>query len=204
MASSRLSPYSGAFRVIELGRFSACETAPTGLPIRSKAVFAGFIVVASCLVALRRRFATAPARSLRQHRRGRADRSQACGDASQPIREIGSTSGRQSHLVGERNRRCPQHRLTDGLEGGGGVLVTGRVLALEPAIASTSFNASTQSTRTWSRISGIRGAVSRMRISRAVGGSDGMLDHVDTRPPRALARPLSPSYGRSRACSSLI
>src|SRR5690242_911918 len=43
-ASSTLRPYSGAFRVIELGRFSACETAPTGLPIRSRAVFAGFIV----------------------------------------------------------------------------------------------------------------------------------------------------------------
>src|SRR5689334_5422778 len=66
MASSRLSPYSGAFRVIELGRFSACETAPTGLPIRSKAAFAGFIVGASCLVARRQLFAPAPARSLRQ------------------------------------------------------------------------------------------------------------------------------------------
>src|SRR4051794_37048591 len=46
-ASTRLSGYSGRLRPAALGRFRAFDTTPTGLPIRSSAVFAGFTVLLS-------------------------------------------------------------------------------------------------------------------------------------------------------------
>src|SRR4051794_36463223 len=50
-ASTRFSPYNGRLRPAALGRLSTLETAPTGLPTRLSAVFAGFILLVPLLAA---------------------------------------------------------------------------------------------------------------------------------------------------------